>query len=459
MDYKKGKFSVGKTVVIKEGAWISMDGTKGEVYLGQVPKVEPKLTGDFGTFMKWADEIRVLKVRTNADTPHDSGVARAFGAQGIGLCRTEHMFFEGERISAVRQMILSEDLEGRKKALAKILPMQREDFVGIFRAMAGLPVTHPHPGPALARVPARDINDNKEISRAGQGNGRETRPDQEKDRLPGRVQPHAGNPRLPPGHQLSRDHRDAGPGHLRGRLPGWPREGKRVMPEIMIPLVGHVNELKIQRAIVEEVAQEVMDQARREDQLHGGHHDRAAPRRLDRRPDRRPRPSSSPSAPTTSPRPPSACPATTPAQLSGRLRDRRHPAQRSLRQHRRSRAWASWWPWAWTKGRATRAGLKCGICGEHGGDPDSIDFCHRIGLDYVSCSPYRVPIARLVRGSGCHSPRAPQESGAQKEGRCQEESRAQESQGRQEKVDNNIMTGRAPCRGERGPLATQSRRV
>ncbi|MBU4275752.1 MAG: pyruvate, phosphate dikinase [Proteobacteria bacterium] len=390
VDYKKGNFSVGKTVV-KEGAWISMDGTKGEVYLGQVPKVETKLTGDFGTFMKWADEIRVLKVRTNADTPHDAGVARAFGAEGIGLCRTEHMFFEGERISAVRQMILSEDLEGRKKALAKILPMQREDFVGIFRAMAGLPVTIRTLDPPLHEfLPAH--NDNKEINELAKEMG--VKPAQIKKKIASLAE---FNPMLGTrGCRLGISYPEITEMQARAIFEAAcqvAREGKRVMPEIMIPLVGHVNELKVQRAIVEEVAQEVMgkqgvkinymvgtmielpraaltaDQIAEEAQFFSfGTNDLTQTTFGMSRDD-------------------------TGQLLADYVTEGILPKDPfvSIDEQGVGQLVAM----GVTKGRSATPGLKCGICGEHGGDPDSIDFCHRIGLDYVSCSPYRVPIARL----------------------------------------------------------------
>jgi phosphoenolpyruvate synthase/pyruvate phosphate dikinase len=212
-----------------------MDGSKGEVYLGKVAKVEPKLTGDFASFMKWVDEYRTLGVRTNADTPHDAGVARAFGAEGIGLCRTEHMFFEGKRIDAVREMILADDEKGRRKALNKILPMQREDFKGIFTAMAGLPVTIRTLDPPLHEFlphgPKRDRG-------PGQGHEGETSGAGRQGGVPGRSQPHAGPPRLPPGHRLSRDHRDAGPGHFRGRLQG-DQAGQAGLSRDHDPLGGH----------------------------------------------------------------------------------------------------------------------------------------------------------------------------------------------------------------------------
>ena len=153
MNYAKGQFTCGD-FTIKEGDFITLDGSAGIIYQGQVPTVQPELTGDFGDFMGWVDEMRTLGVRTNADTPHDSQVARNFGAEGIGLTRTEHMFFEGERIAAVREMILSETVEGRKKALDKILPMQREGLCGHLQGHGRAAGDHPHPGSAPARVPA-----------------------------------------------------------------------------------------------------------------------------------------------------------------------------------------------------------------------------------------------------------------------------------------------------------------
>ena len=167
IDYTANQFSVGDTVV-KGGDWVSIDGSTGEVMLGQVPTQEPEFSGDFATLMGWADEIRTLNVRTNADTPHDSAVAREFGAEGIGLCRTEHMFFEGDRINIVREMILADDEEGRRGALEKLLPIQRGDFEGIFNAMAGLPVTVRLLDPPSARVsPTRE--------RPARGNGKAAR--------------------------------------------------------------------------------------------------------------------------------------------------------------------------------------------------------------------------------------------------------------------------------------------
>jgi len=400
--------------VVKEGDWISMDGTKGEVYLGQVAKVEPKLTGDFGTFMKWADEIRVLKVRTNADTPHDSGVARAFGAQGIGLCRTEHMFFEGERISAVRQMILAEDLEGRKKALNKILPMQREDFVGIFRAMAGLPVTIRTLDPPLHEF-LPDLKDTKEINELAKEMG--VTPAHLKKKISSLAE---FNPMLGTrGCRLGISFPEITEMQARAIFEAAcqvAREGKRVLPEIMIPLVGHVNELKLQRAIVEQVAKEVMgkqgvkikylvgtmielpraaltaDEIAEEAQFFSfGTNDLTQTTFGMSRDD-------------------------TGALLASYVAEGILPKDPfvSIDEPGVGQLVAM----GVERGRSSRPGLKVGICGEHGGDPDSVDFCHRVGLDYVSCSPYRVPIARLAAAQAALKHKAPQKAPAKKKAKA-----------------------------------------
>ena len=200
---------------VQRGDFITLDGSTGDVMLGEAKLIQPELSGDFPQLMTWADKCRKIGVRANADTPKDAKVTKPFGGEGIGLCRTEHMFFEGDRIDAVREMILADDLEGRKKALAKLLPMQKQDFKG-HPGDHGEPARdHPHPGPAAARVPAQDrrghagpVQEERHDGRADQGQGGQH----------ARVQPHAGLPRLPPGNRVPRDHRDAGPGHLRGRL-------------------------------------------------------------------------------------------------------------------------------------------------------------------------------------------------------------------------------------------------
>ncbi len=389
--YGKNHFKVGKKIV-KQGDWITLDGSKGEVYAGQVAKVEPKLTGDFGTFMKWADEIRTLGVRTNADTPHDSGVARAFGAEGIGLCRTEHMFFEGKRIDAVRQMILAEDLKGRKKALAKLLPMQREDFVGIFRAMAGLPVTIRTLDPPLHEF-LPHIDDTKGISALAKQMG--VKPAQLKKKI---ASLHEFNPMLGTrGCRLGITFPEITEMQAKAIFQAAcqvAREGKRVLPEIMIPLVAHVNELTLQRDIVEQVAQDVMkkqgvkikylvgtmielpraaltaDQIAQQAQFFSfGTNDLTQTTFGLSRDD-------------------------TGMLLAEYVDDGILPKDPFVSID--EEGVGKLVDMGVKLGRQTSPGLKVGICGEHGGDPDSVDFCHRVGLDYVSCSPYRVPIARLA---------------------------------------------------------------
>ncbi|MBI4799569.1 MAG: pyruvate, phosphate dikinase [Desulfarculus sp.] len=254
VNYAKELFTTKTGALVKRGDWISLDGSKGEVYLGQVNKVDTKLTGDFGTFMKWVDEFRTLGVRTNADTPHDAAVARAFGAEGIGLCRTEHMFFEGIRIVAVREMILADDVVGRRKALAKILPMQREDFVGIFRAMAGLPVTIRTLDPPLHEFLPHTKAEIKQVA-----TDLGVKPAEVEAKV---AVLHEANPML--GHRgcrLGIAYPEITEMQARAIFEAAcivTKEGKRVYPEVMIPLVAHVNELKIQKEIVIRVAEEVM---------------------------------------------------------------------------------------------------------------------------------------------------------------------------------------------------------
>jgi pyruvate,orthophosphate dikinase len=389
VDYKKERFSAGK-VSVKRGDWISLDGSKGEVYQGQVPKVEPKLTGDFATFMKWVDEFRTLGVRTNADTPHDAGVARAFGAEGIGLCRTEHMFFEGKRIDAVREMILAEDTRGRRKALAKIMPMQREDFVGIFTAMDGLPVTIRTLDPPLHEFLPHTKKEVSDLAKK-----MKLKPAQVTAKVDSLAE---ANPML--------GHRGCRLGLVYPEITEMQakaifeaacvvaKRGKRVYPEIMIPLVGHVNELTRQKEIVVNTAQQVMkaqgvkikymvgtmielpraaltaDKIAQEAEFFSfGTND------LTQTTFGLSRDDSGKFLPTyvmqgILPYDPFV---TIDLEGVGRLVE----IGVSL-------------------GRKTRKDLKVGICGEHGGDPTSVNFCHQVGLNYVSCSPYRVPIARLA---------------------------------------------------------------
>ncbi len=390
IDYGKEMFSAG-SVSVARGDWITLDGSSGEVFLGKVPTVEAGgESGDFATLMGWADKTRTLKVRTNADTPKDSAVARKFGAEGIGLCRTEHMFFEADRIDAVREMILATDLAGREKALAKLLPIQRGDFVGIFREMNGLPVTIRLLDPPLHEfLPQTDADTNELAAKLGI--------DAAKMRAR-RSQLHEINPMLGMrGCRLGIVYPEIYLMQVRAIMEAAcevARDKVKVIPEIMIPLIGHVNELArlrkeaddLCRAVIKETGQKVAytigtmievpraaltaDEIAREAEFFSfGTNDLTQMGFGLSRDDSG---------------------TFLPAYVdSGIL-----PVDpfASLDQEGIGQLMVI----AVAKGRKVRANLKIGICGEHGGDPSSIDFCHRIGLDYVSCSPYRVPVARLA---------------------------------------------------------------
>jgi pyruvate,orthophosphate dikinase len=375
---------------VAENDWITLDGSTGRVILGKVPTAEPELTESFHRLMEWADGFRTLAVRTNADNPGDSAVARRFGAEGIGLCRTEHMFFEGDRIDAVREMILAENGAQRALAAARLLPMQRGDFEGIFRAMDGLPVTIRLLDPPLHEFLPHGDSEIKHLAR---------KTGQDPVRLRTRVeQHHETNPML--GHRGCRlgitypDITWMQAQAIFEAAVNVAREGVSVLPEIMVPLVGTVEELKRQRKIVDTVAEEVFEvQGLRVPYLVG----------------------------TMIELPRAALTADAIAAEAqffsfgtndltqttfGLSRD---DAGRFLPQYvdegilpddpfqsldiggvGRLVEMAS------KLGRETRPDIKLGICGEHGGDPRSIAFFHKVGLAYVSCSPYRVPIARLA---------------------------------------------------------------
>ena len=376
--------------VVSRGDWITVDGASGEVIAGRVPTVKPEPGEDFHTLMAWADEFRHLRVRTNADNPGDAATAREFGAEGIGLCRTEHMFFGDERIDAVREMILADDRAGRDRALARLLPMQRSDFAGIFRAMDGLPVTVRLLDPPLHEfLPSEE----DEIRRLAGVIGRSP------DEITAAVaRLREANPML--------GHRGCRLGYSHPEITGMQAraifeaaievdgEGVDVQPEIMVPLVGHVDELENQRAIVDATAREVFAEQDREVSYLVG----------------------------TMIELPRACLTAGDIAASadffsfgtndltqttlGLSRDdagsflplyveagvyERDPFQ-SIDLPGVGRLMKV----AVEEGRDTRPDLKVGICGEHGGDPPSVTFCHRIGMQYVSCSPFRVPVARLA---------------------------------------------------------------
>jgi pyruvate,orthophosphate dikinase len=389
VDYKKRIFKIKKQI-IKQGAFISLDGSTGEVMLGKVPTVDPQLSGNFSTIMKWADEARKLRVRTNADTPHDAQVARNFGAEGIGLCRTEHMFFEGDRIKAMREMILAKDLAGRKKALAKLLKMQRKDFYGILKAMQGFGVTIRLLDPPLHEFVPHEDKNQKEMAREMKVPLNEIKAKVESL--------HEFNPML--GHRgcrLGITYPEITEMQARAIFEAacqLKKEGVNVKPEVMVPLVGHVNELKMQKNIVVDTAERVMkEKGIKVDYLVG----------------------------TMIEVPRAAVTAGEIAKEAQFFSFGTNDLTQMTFGFSRDDA-GTFLPeyvdkkilpvdpfrvldrdgvgilvrMAVESGRKTRPDLKIGICGEHGGDPSSVEFCHVVGLNYVSCSPYRVPIARLA---------------------------------------------------------------
>ncbi|HUT01539.1 MAG TPA: pyruvate, phosphate dikinase [Phycisphaerae bacterium] len=386
IDYRKKTLTAGGKT-LKEGDWISLNGSTGAVYVGQVKTVAPKLTGPFGAIMKLADKHRTLGVRTNADTPHDTAVAVRFGAEGIGLTRTEHMFFEGDRIVSMRKMILAEDAEGRKKALKELLPLQRKDFIGIFKALKGRPATIRFLDPPLHEFVPHDKAGQAEMAKA-----MGVSPAKIKAKVESL---HEFNPML--GHRGCR---------LGIFYPSITEMQARAIieaayavrgakPEIMIPLVGNVKELAHQKAIVEAVYAEIArKKGRKLPYLKIG---------------------------TMIEVPRGALTADEVAReaefFSFGTNDltqmgcgfSRDDAGRFLKQYVQLGIYEHD-PFqvldrtgvgelvriAVEKGRSVRPDLKLGICGEHGGDPSSVEFCHMVGLDYVSCSPFRVPVARLA---------------------------------------------------------------
>lgn len=384
--------------VIKEGDWLTIDGGTGRVILGKVPTVKPSLSGDFGIFMKWADKIRKLGVRANADIPRDAKTAISFGAEGIGLCRTEHMFFAPERLPIVQEMILADTEKERREALNKLLPMQRDDFLGLFREMKGYPVIIRTIDPPLHEfLPKREelmveIALMKERKQAQEKI-------REKESLLARVeQLHEMNPML--GHRgcrLGITYPEITEMQVRAIMEAaceLAKEGKTVLPEIMIPLVGHINEFKNQKAIVVKVAESVMkDYGIKIKYLVG----------------------------TMIEIPRGAITAdeiATEAEFfSFGTNDltqmgfgfSRDDAGRFIKDYL-SKGILKSDPFQTIdqggigklvemgikQGRKTKKNLEIGICGEHGGDPESVEFFHRIGMDYVSCSPFRIPIAKLA---------------------------------------------------------------
>ncbi|MBI2892079.1 MAG: pyruvate, phosphate dikinase [Deltaproteobacteria bacterium] len=391
VDEAKGQFTVRGTIV-KRGDNITLDGSTGEVFLGEIPTIPATLFDEFKTVLKWADEVRRLKVRANADTPDDARIAREFGAEGIGLCRTEHMFFAPERIAAVREMILSADEAGRRAALAKILPMQREDFVGIFKAMEGLPVTIRLLDPPLHEFLPVEREDLEELAR-------EMKVDYETLRRR-RAALAEFNPML--GHRGCRlaitfpEIYEVQTQAIAEAAVEVARAGIKVIPEIMIPLVAVEEEIAKMRELVTRVCDAVFAAA-------GVRPDYTVGTMIEL---------------------PRACVV---ADEIARHADFFSFGTNDLTQtvFGLSRDDAGKFLPAYVergvlpkdpfvaldrggvgammriaieRGRKTKPRIKLGICGEHGGEPSSVEFCHEIGLDYVSCSPFRVPVARLVAG-------------------------------------------------------------
>ena len=386
-----GQFFTAGGVKVKEGEVITINGSTGDVILGSVPTLKPNLSGDFQTIMKWADEVRVLRVRTNAETPLDCQVARDFGCEGIGLCRTEHMFFSEDRIISVREMILAETLEGRKKALAKLLPMQRKDFVEIFKIMAGLPVTIRLLDPPLHEfLPHK----NSEIAEVAKAVGVDV--GYVKHRI---SQLHEQNPML--GHRgcrLGISYPEIYEMQARAIFEAASivkkETGEDVLLEIMVPLVATKKELQILKLLIVATEKSVEQETGAKLNYMVG---------------------------TMIELPRAALLADQIAEEAeffsfgtndltqttfGLSRD----DSASFLGHYQKAGILEKDPFAELdqegvgalikiaveKGKATRKDIKLGICGEHGGNPASIEFCHKAGLNYVSCSPYRVPIARLA---------------------------------------------------------------
>ncbi|HPU84551.1 MAG TPA: pyruvate, phosphate dikinase, partial [Candidatus Latescibacteria bacterium] len=411
VSYTERRFNVtvgGQTITVKEGDVISIDGSDGSVMLGAVPTKDPEITGDFSALMKWVDEIRTMGVRTNADTPHDAKVALDFGAEGIGLCRTEHMFFGGDRIDAVREMILADDLAGREKALAKILPMQQEDFVGIFRVMNGLPVTIRTLDPPLHEFLPNTDDQIEELAYKINRN-----PMRIREKL---HQLHELNPML--GHRgcrLGMVYPEITAMQARAIMQAACQvkaEGIDVHPEIMIPLVGTMGEMTNQKDLVVKVAKQVMKEtgvtvnymvgtmievpraaiiadkiAKEAEFFSFGTNDLTQ-------------------------------------MTCGYSRD---DAGKFLPFYIENKVWiddpfqsldqegvGKLVEMGVKLGRKGRKNLKIGICGEHGGDPASVQFCFRVGMNYVSCSPFRVPIARLAAAQAALAAKDASTAGASK---------------------------------------------
>ncbi|MBT4575695.1 MAG: pyruvate, phosphate dikinase [Candidatus Cloacimonetes bacterium] len=389
INYKERVMNIdGRTFI--EGDWVSLNGSTGEVYEGKIATIDPELSGDFGKLMNLADKFTRMYVRTNADTPNDATVAREFGAQGIGLCRTEHMFFEGEKIKAMREMILADDETGRRGALAKLLPFQRTDFEGIFEAMSGFGVTVRLLDPPLHEFVPHETANQQEMADEMGITIKEVK--EKVDSL------HEFNPML--GHRgcrLGNTYPEITEMQSRAIIEAAinvKEAGFDPKPEIMVPLIGTVQEYRMQAAIINETAKKVFEETGKSIEYMVG-------------------------TMIEIPR------AALTADLVGKEAEFFSFGTNDLTQmtfgYSRDDA-GKFLPvytekgilkddpfqvldqegvgqlveMATSKGRAVNSNLKVGICGEHGGEPKSVTFCNKVGMDYVSCSPYRVPIARLA---------------------------------------------------------------
>ncbi|MEG0038161.1 MAG: pyruvate, phosphate dikinase [Bacteroides sp.] len=389
IDYKARTVEIDG-VVLNEGDYISLNGSTGEIYQGKVETKAAELSGDFAELMQLADKYTRLKVRTNADTPHDAEIARKFGAVGIGLCRTEHMFFDGEKIKAMREMILAENVEDRRKALAKILPYQQEDFMGIFRAMAGFPVTVRLLDPPLHEFVPHDVKGQQDMA----------------DMMGVTLQQIQRRVESLCEHNPMLGHRGCRLGNtypeitqmqtraILGAAVALKKEGVKTIPEIMVPLTGILYEFKEQETIIRKEAADLFAELGDSVEFSVG---------------------------TMIEIPRAALTADRIASSAEFFSFGTNDLTQMTFGYSRDDI-ASFLPiylekkilkvdpfqvldqkgvgqlirMATEKGRSIRPDLKCGICGEHGGEPSSVKFCHRVGLNYVSCSPFRVPIARLA---------------------------------------------------------------
>ncbi len=388
--YEEHGYLFAKDLKVQRGEYITLDGSTGDVLLGEAKLIQPELSGDFATLMEWANKFRKIGVRANADTPKDAQVTIQFGGQGIGLCRTEHMFFEGDRIDAVREMILAGDLEGRKKALAKLLPMQKQDFKGILGIMGNLPVTIRTLDPPLHEFLPKTEADIQDLS---QKIGIPA------ERIKAKVDSlHEFNPMLGfRGCRLGIEYPEITEMQAQAIFEAaceLRKEGKNPFPEVMIPLVGTLQEFQMQKEIVARVAQETMKKYGVKVRHMIG----------------------------TMIEIPRACIAA--GEIASQaeffsfgtndltqtvLALSRDDAGKFLPLYVEHKIYkedpfvtidqegvGEMMKMGIERGRKTRKDLELGICGEHGGDPASVIFCHQIGLDYVSCSPYRIPIAILA---------------------------------------------------------------